>query len=226
MRKNTQETARVAHRMEQELDACKHDLLIECGYFIPRTEGLAQILNLRKQGVQVSVLTGALETADQPLVYSAYRRYRREMLEVGVDIFEYKVHARISPSAKKWFAPRKTPSSLHSKVMVFDHERVWIGSFNIDGRSVWYNTEIAALINSPVLAAQLARLIAEGCTEERSWQVKLVPNEKNPSGAPKLRWVGERDDSPVSLSKEPARNWWIRFRTRVYSLIPGIEHLL
>jgi putative cardiolipin synthase len=220
-------TTRVARRIEQEFDACQQELLIESGYFIPGQEGLKQLEALTQQGVQVKVLTSALEATDQPLVYSAYRRYRRSLLQAGVEIHEYKMQTRVPPGTKRWFAPRSALSSLHAKVMVFDRRRVWIGSFNLDARSVWYNTEIAALIDSPELAAQLERHVLADFTAERSWHVVLPPP---PPGAAdtreRLKWVGERHGVAMELDREPARNWWQRFRADFYSLFPGVEKLL
>ena len=177
--------------------------------------------------MQVKVLTSALEATDQPLVYSAYRRYRKDLLRAGVEIHEYKMQTRLSPGTKRWFVPRSALSSLHAKVMVFDHRRVWIGSFNLDARSVWYNTEIAALIYSPELAAQLERNVLDDFTAERSWQVVLeLPPAGSADARERLKWVGERRGTALELDREPARTWWQRFRADFYSLFPGVEKLL
>jgi putative cardiolipin synthase len=54
----------------------------------------------------------------------------------------------------------KSPSSgryaLHAKVFVFDRQRVFIGSMNLDQRSLYLNTEIGLIIDSPELARQIA----------------------------------------------------------------------
>jgi putative cardiolipin synthase len=222
MQVTTEDTTPVALRLDREMKDCNTECLIEEGYFIPGDDGMVQIKELRKRGVTVHVLTSALEATDQPLVYSAYRRYRQELLESGVELNEYKLHARIPPAKKRWFHTRKAPSSLHSKVMVFDHERIWIGSFNYDSRSVRYNTEIAALIDSPKLAEQLSSLINEGCRPEASWKV-LLDKSTHP---PRLLWQGEENGEDTTLLHEPSRGWWHRFRVRLYSMVPGIEDLL
>jgi len=222
MQATTADTTPVALRLDREMRECDSECLIEEGYFIPGDEGMEQIKELRRRGVSVRVLTSALEATDQPLVYSAYRRYRRELLEAGVELNEYKLHARIPPAKKRWFHTRKAPTSLHSKVMVFDHERIWIGSFNYDSRSIRYNTEIAALIESPRLAEQLSALINEGCRPEASWKVMLDKSTQ----PPRLVWQGEDSGDGTLLLREPSRGWWHRLRVRLYSLIPGIEDLL
>ncbi|MFA5264779.1 MAG: phospholipase D family protein [Opitutaceae bacterium] len=229
MKGNSAETTRVARRLELEFDECKEELLVECGYFVPGAAGVKQLADLAKKGVRIRMITGALEATDQPLVYSAYRRYRKELLASGIELYEFKVQAKpMSPRPRRWFAPKGPPASLHSKAMVFDRQRIWIGSFNLDERSKRYNTEIAAVIESPELAAQLSRNILEDATPERSWLVKLV---RNPGGGAstthaRVFWAGERNGVAQELPLEPARSWWQRFRVKLYSLIPFVEKLL
>ncbi|WP_280175595.1 phospholipase D-like domain-containing protein [Bathymodiolus platifrons methanotrophic gill symbiont] len=46
----------------------------------------------------------------------------------------------------------KSNASLHTKVIVVDRNTTFIGSFNLDPRSVDINTEVGLLIDSPELA--------------------------------------------------------------------------
>src|SRR3546814_17610342 len=52
-------------------------------------------------------------------------------------------------------------AKLHSKAAVVDGRYVFVGSFNADARSAKLNTEIALLIDSPELAAQVTRFITD-----------------------------------------------------------------
>jgi cardiolipin synthase C len=229
MRVNSADTVRVARRLENEIDNCKQELMVECGYFVPGSEGVKQLASLAKKGVRILMITGALEATDQPLVYSAYRRYRKALLASGVELYEFKVQAKpMSLKPRRWFAPKGPPASLHSKAMVFDRQRIWIGSFNLDERSKRYNTEIAAIISSPELAEQLSRNILEDAAPERSWRVKLIRTNQQDTAATHARvlWAGERNGVPLETTVEPARSWWQRFRVKLYSLIPFVEKLL
>lgn len=221
MRWTTRKTARVVQRLMQALDQCRQELLVESAYFIPGKRGLRQVQALKKHGVAMTVLTTALEATDAPLVYSAYRRYRSRLLRAGVNIHEYKLYAQPAKSARRWFRPRSALSSLHAKVMVLDRQWVCIGSFNLDPRSVWFNTEIVALLHSPVLAAQLAAFMREDFAPARSWSV-----QRRPALRGHLLWVGERNGKPVTLTREPARNGWQRLRAGVYAFFPGLEKFL
>jgi putative cardiolipin synthase len=50
-------------------------------------------------------------------------------------------------------------SSLHSKIMIFDRKRIFIGSFNFDPRSAWLNCELGMLIESSAIARDIAERV-------------------------------------------------------------------
>ena len=221
VRWTTRKTARVVQRLAQALEQCRHELLAEAAYFIPGKRGLKQVRALKKRGVAMTVLTTALEAADEPLVYSAYRRYRNRLLRAGVNIHEYKLYAQPQKGTRRWLRPRSVLSSLHAKVMVLDRQQVCIGSFNLDPRSVLFNTEIVVLLQSRALAEQLSTYLQEDFAPARSW---LVQRRRAVRGH--LQWVGVQDGKPVTLTREPARNLWQRFRAAFYALFPGLEKFL
>lgn len=53
--------------------------------------------------------------------------------------------------------------------MVVDHETVVIGTFNMDQRSANLNTECAAIMQSPAMAAQVEALMLEELAPENAW---------------------------------------------------------
>src|SRR3546814_4261366 len=67
----------------------------------------------------------------------------------------------------------KAFAKLHSKAAVVDGRYVFVGSFNADARSAKLNTEIALLIDSPELAAQVTRFITDGMAPDRAYCVEL-----------------------------------------------------
>jgi len=44
----------------------------------------------------------------------------------------------------------KSKAALHTKAMVFDHESIFVGSFNLDPRSAHINTEMGVYVENPV----------------------------------------------------------------------------
>ena len=107
---------------------------------------------LRESGIKVRVLTNSLASTDEVPVHSGYARYRKRLLENGVEIYEMKPEA-----GGKWVETRRrfigsSKGSLHAKVYIFDKTSVFVGSRNLDPRSRKINTEIGVLIESPEIA--------------------------------------------------------------------------
>ena len=106
---------------------------------------------------------------------------------------------------------------MHAKTIVVDRRLAWIGSFNLDPRSSRLNTEMAVLLESAPLAADLARRMELDMTPERSWRVMIIP------GTRQVRWGGYRDGKPVTLHREPDAGWLLRTWARHRTSYPAIE---
>ena len=98
--------------------------------------------------------------------------------------------------------------SLHSKYIIFDDEVVFVGSLNLDPRSLYLNTELGAVLNSPALAEQLRESFLTMIEPDNAWRVLSTPEG--------LRW----QSSAGTFEEEPAKSGWQRFRNWFYSLIP------
>jgi putative cardiolipin synthase len=98
---------------------------------------------------------------------------------------------------------------LHSKAMVVDRERVYIGSMNFDPRSARINTEMGVIVESRGLAEALAALIGRDMQPENSWRVELDGNGG-------LRWVDDRE----TVTRQPARDWWQRVQDVLFMVFP------
>jgi len=223
------ETTQVSARLDQEFRNTKKEVLIEVAYIVPTEEFLSQVNELRNRGVTVKIMTSALEATDVSLVFASYKKYRPNLLEAGVELYEYKAHAGLTRSERRWYKPRSTLSSLHTKAMVFDRERVYIGSANLDSRSVKLNTEIAVMVHSKRLATQMSEYLAEDFSPARSWHVQLNSSwEFRPERGiwrerKYLTWTGEHQGKPATLFLEHAASLWQRTKAFLYALIPGIE---
>ncbi|WP_240350540.1 phospholipase D-like domain-containing protein, partial [Pseudomonas viridiflava] len=117
-------------------------------YFVPGQEGLLYLTGRADAGVDVSLLTNSLEATDVPAVHGGYAPYRKALLEHGVKLFELRrqpgdVETMRSGGPhlfRKSQSLVSSESSLHSKAMIFDRQKVFVGSFNFDPRSVLWNT--------------------------------------------------------------------------------------
>ena len=64
-------------------------------------------------------------------------------------------------------------ASLHTKAFAVDGQSLFIGSYNIDPRSTWLNTEQGVLVENRTLTGQLERLFARQVSGKHAWQVQL-----------------------------------------------------
>ena len=67
--------------------------------------------------------------------------------------------------------------SMHAKSLVIDDEISYIGSYNLDPRSRWWNTEVGIVIYDPEFAQKLRRDIERDMHPRNSY---LVGARRNP----------------------------------------------
>ncbi len=191
------------------LREARNEVVITSPYFVPGERGLAMLQQARSAGVRVKVLTNSLGATDEPLVHTGYARYRGAMLGLGVEIRE------LSPTLAArtgWLGTfGRSAARLHAKVVVADGRRVTLGSMNMDRRSARLNTELALQIDSPALAAELARLGSRAALAG-SYRVRL-----NPAG--QLEWLVQDGDREAALADEPDADWALKFRLGLMSLL-------
>jgi putative cardiolipin synthase len=116
----------------------------------------------------------------------------------------------------------KSPSSglyaLHAKVFVFDRKRLFIGSMNLDPRSLRINTEVGLIIDSPELAREVARRFGEIAQPANSYVVTLDGSASG--GAPSLVWHTLENGKPQTYRAEPSAAPGRRFEADALSLLP------
>ncbi|MFV9496043.1 phospholipase D family protein [Pseudomonas aeruginosa] len=196
------------------------ELILVSAYFVPAKDGLDYLTGKADSGVRVRLLTNSLEATDVPAVHAGYAPYRMALLEHGVKLYELRANPDQPLSGAPWRLHGSSSASLHSKAMVFDRRKVFIGSFNFDPRSILWNTEVGVIVDSPLLAEQVRQLALEGMAPSVSYQVRI-----DRSGSrPKLVWIDERDGRPQVLRHEPG-SLWRRLNAWVAGMI-GLEKML
>lgn len=219
----------------QQMLGCSSDLLLVSPYFVPGLRGYRLLKRLRNRRVRVRLLTNSLSATDVPIVHGAYERYRGMLLRTGVEIFELKaqqiqvgqlVPANTSESSldiktngterhdsvKKWHA------SLHAKTYIFDQCRVFVGSFNLDPRSLSLNTETGILIDSPAFAQQIEQLFMEASGPERSYRLHCAGHRLSWHS---LEQMPNQDTLQSRVyAQEPRANWPRRLLALAARLLP------
>ncbi|WP_289044094.1 phospholipase D family protein [uncultured Aliiroseovarius sp.] len=181
-------------------------------YFVPGAAGVKAFSKLESEGVQVRMLTNALEATDVLPVHAGYAKRRRDLLAVGVEIFELQKQLTIRIPPERVGPIGSSGTSLHAKTFAVDGKRVFVGSFNFDPRSTRLNTEMGLLIES----SSMARIIHASFDRKLdgvAWQVELRDDA--------LTW---RNNSETTIS-EPGTTWIKSVLLKVIGWLP-VEWLL
>jgi len=200
----------VAQRFQRRLMEAHNEAVIVSPYFIPGTDVLAQLLALRGRAVTVSVITNSADSTDEPLANLGYERYRDELLNAGIRLYE------VGPALfNRDRELRETYASsrgrLHAKFAIVDRELVMVGSANVDPRSSRLNTEIGVGVRSARLAGELSRYWHFD-SPRGAYQLRLNPDSS------KVQWLSMRDDGSSAPETAPAANWFNRLRLQLLSL--------
>jgi cardiolipin synthase C len=154
-------------------------------------------------------------------VHAGYAKRRKALLKAGVKLYELR---RLSGDSKAnkgsglaGSGSSGSASSLHAKTFSVDRARVFVGSFNLDLRSIDLNTELGFLIDSPPLAEQIASAFAIRIPAN-SYEVRLSESDH-------LYWVEHIDGQEVRHDKEPGTTFLRRAGVWFLSILP-IEWLL
>jgi putative cardiolipin synthase len=205
----------MSQQLAPDLAAVHNELILVSAYFVPGETGLLYLTGRADAGTSVKLLTNSLEATDVPAVHGGYAPYRRALLEHGVQLFELRRQPG-DPSAGRLSFHGSSDSSLHSKAIVFDRRKTFIGSFNFDPRSVLWNTEVGVLVDSPELAEYTRALAVQGMAPALSYQVRLVND--------KLVWATEDNGQRHMLTSEPG-GLWRRFNAWISKAV-GLEKML
>ncbi|WP_228128481.1 phospholipase D family protein [Marinobacter daepoensis] len=209
------EPQRTAEALYQLVENAGSEILIESAYLILTDEQLQALSQRRSGELDVAALTNSLATNDLVTNHSGYARWRRAMLEQGIELHELRPDA---PACQRWVAAQEACKggevSLHSKAVVFDRETLFIGSFNVNLRSIYLNGETILVIRSPELAAAVADDIRYAMAPENSWQVVLNDRDE-------LVW----HQGAQTIPHEPEVGFWRRAMSRVLSWLPIEKYL-
>lgn len=197
-------------------------------YFIPRQTGTKLLTDWAKSGVDIRILTNSFASNDVEFVHSFYSPYRKALLDSGIALYEFlpitqieqfmDSDAQISPNHVK-NVPKadlikggSSHASLHAKTITIDKKQVFIGSMNLDPRSVIYNTELGVLLDSPQLAQHLHYEMQHNL-ENYAWQLQLDENQN-------IIWTLPQTQPDLILTQEPQMTWWQKTGLTMFSWLP------
>lgn len=163
----------------EQLQRAKQSVLIQTPYLVIPEGGMTLLQRLVERGVSVKVSTNSLASTDNLMAFSGYAKQREQLLEIGVEVYEYKPYPEIKAELNQRYpsiAVYNPIFALHAKSMVVDGEHLFIGTFNLDPRSANLNTEVGVLMSDKHLGQQLQQSIDRDIAPENSWQVTARQN--------------------------------------------------
>lgn len=115
--------------------SAKKQVILHTPYVIANdwmTEQLSQI------GSKGQILLNSAATNGNPFASSDYVRHKQELVDTGLEIHEY-----------------IGDISYHGKSIAIDNRLAIVGSFNMDMRSTYLDTELMLVIDSPEVTQEL-----------------------------------------------------------------------
>ena len=180
------------HDILDDLASARHKALLISPYFVPGSEGVVALANaVRRHDAHVGVITNSLVANDVLAVHSGYSKYRERLLLAGVHLYE--TRAEVATDSSLFGS---SGASLHTKAYVVDDRRGFVGSFNVDPRSIDLNTEMGLFFDDPALGAALRELYVHLSSPDLSYWVHI-----NDEG--RLRWLDAAATPPEVLGNEP-----------------------
>ncbi len=111
------------------------NIRIQAAYFVPDELAIQSFVSARKRGVKIEIIVPGPHT-DSEVVAAASRALWGELLDAGVEIYEYQ------------------PAMYHCKVLIVDDVWVSVGSTNFDDRSFRLNDEANLNVYDSAFAAE------------------------------------------------------------------------
>ena len=160
----------ISVQVSEDLKHVTRDLIIVSPYFIPGQEMMEKLRTLRKKNIKIIIVTNSLASTDVFPVYSGYRWYIKDLVQMGIELYELKPQS-LNLYFKKNKIDKQMHTSLHTKMMILDENRLVVGSANVDPRSDKLNTETLMIISSKKLAKMQRSKLMKILTEEYFYRV-------------------------------------------------------
>jgi len=140
---------RINNLYVEAIDAAKETIYLESPFFSPAFDIMNALVKAARRGVEIKILINSFCTTDLIWRYPFARLYYLVFLREGIELYE--MHGRMT----------------HAKYALFDGVYSIVGSYNLDFRSAYLDTECVVAYYSTELTGELTRWFEEGLTEAR-----------------------------------------------------------
>lgn len=182
----------IAFRLARLLRHTREDLLLQSPYLVLSDQAIALFRSLHERKVRIRISTNSLSATDNWLSYAHSLRQRRTMLQdLNFQIYEMKAFPgdlrRYMPQYDQLlqeagripftqFPGHPDPKlCLHTKALVIDKEITMVGTYNLDPRSAYLNTENGVAVWDSQFAQYMTSKIEGDMHPTNSWAVAKRP---------------------------------------------------
>lgn len=186
----------------KDIDSARDSITLESPYIIMSDEIKSALERAAARKVKIRVITNSLANNDKPIVGAQWEKEREFLATLGAEIWEHP--GRISKNSKKSSAFSNAMKNareiklrlkvhstgetcLHAKTAVMDGKTSYVMSMNMDMRSFFLNTEVAARIEGKNFASALLSDIDASLDDLKYFKVAQdgrvwgAPQERSPS---------------------------------------------
>jgi putative cardiolipin synthase len=207
--KNREEAPiQVANELVDIFDGAESEIVIVSAYLIPTPHLEGAIERALNRGVRVRILTNSIGSNNHLAAHSAYRNHIDTLLSHGAELHEVRTDARdrgrymLTPVGRKTLA-------LHAKALIIDNDKVFVGSANLDPRSLRINTEMGFLVLSDRFNHAVRTALEDDFSGANAWRLELQEDGR-------VFWVA--DDR--TLESQPATSVMQRIEDWFFSHLP------
>jgi putative cardiolipin synthase len=148
-------------------------------------------------------------------VHAHYARYRKALLEAGVELWELRAQKAYRDRQRSGLGFSR--SSLHTKAFAVDGRYFFIGSFNWDPRSIDINTEMGLYLDAPdIIGLALERF--ERSLPTLAYRLRLTE-------AGDIEWIAHENGQEVIYQGEPGVSFSRQLSSDLYGLLPIEDQL-
>lgn len=214
--------------LRRQVGMAREEIVVQTPYLILSKSARKLTAKLKRNfpELNIRISTNSYASTDNIMAYSANYRLRSDYVgKLGLEVHEFKPHPdslhelmpQYAEAAQRSELAKNTAPPflcLHAKSLVVDGRVSFVGSYNLDPRSVSLNTEVGLIIEDEAFARELRERIERDMAPGNSW---VIAEREFPLG---LEKVNSLIDGTLSLS--PIDVWPIQ-NSSSFELIPGFD---
>ncbi len=186
------------------IDAAESEVILVSAYLVPTPALESAVERAEARGVNVRILTNSLKSNNHLAAHAAYRGHITQLIDNGADLHE----VRVSAADRGLYMEEPVDDKqlgLHAKLLLIDDNLAFIGSCNLDPRSLKINTEVGLVIESVALNQSLRKHLAIDFHLRNAWAVRRADDGQ-------LVWLGENEvhtSFPDASNIDRLEDWFI-----------------